>query len=88
MQKLLSKFKGRKARALNILTGNHDAEFTAWLRTQGKLKDGMDNTDLQTRSAPSTFNKLIYTFLNVAKDKFHEFLSFVGNFLKSHMVYA
>lgn len=88
MQKLLSKFKGRKARALNILTGNHDAEFTAWLLTQGKLKDGMDNTDLQTRSAPSTFNKLIYTFLNVAKDKFHEFLSFVGNFLKSHMVYA
>jgi DNA-directed RNA polymerase specialized sigma24 family protein len=68
----------KKVRFLLILMGNPDAEFTEWLQERKLCKKKEDNVDLQLRTTPEDFNRLLGTFLKVPERKVILFLTRVG----------
>jgi hypothetical protein len=86
--RLIHRFKGRKRKALMILSGHEDTRFTAWLLKQNRIKEGEDQFDLQSRVSHKTFIELLSKYLGVIKKCFEDFVASVGQILRSHLEYA
>lgn len=73
---ILNRYRSRtkKYNLLTILMGNEDAEFTRWLQARKLCSQLEDNTDLQMRVEPKTFNKYVSEYLHVNETKLNVFL--------------
>jgi hypothetical protein len=77
IQQILEKYSHlrNKSRALRILLGQEDQEFTDWLKTKHIIKQDQDNLDLQDKLCPEDFQDVVATYLNVDKPQLGAFIS-------------
>lgn len=77
IQQILEKYSHltTKSRALKLLFGQEDPEFTHWLQEKNLIKPDQDNVDLQDRVSPVEFQAVIADFLKVDKPQLGAFLS-------------
>ena len=65
----------RKHRFLSLLLGAEDKEFSDWLKTSGHCKPHEDNVDVQHRTTPDTYTKLLSNFLRVPSNSVESFFA-------------
>lgn len=88
MSRLLAKFKGRKLRILEILSGHVDEAFTRFLKRKNKLGRGIDHTDYQRRVSHQTFLNTLAEYVGVYQEAFMRFVRYVGGVLTAHKEFA
>lgn len=83
ISEILNRFKHttKRYRLIMILLGEHDAEFSQWLRSKSLLVAGLDNTDFQASCSSDQYNKLLAEFLRVSYHKVERFLASIGDLL-------
>lgn len=87
-ERLLSPYVGRKRAALEILAGQNDDKFSAYLRKHKSIKDTDDHADYQRRVSHTTFLNAIADYLGVLREAFMKFVSVIGEKLMAHREYA
>ncbi len=88
MSRLMAKFKGRKLRTLEILSGNIDDGFTRFLKRNNKLGRGTDHTDYQRRVPHQTFLNTLAEYVGVYREAFMRFVQYIGGVLTAHKEFA
>lgn len=88
MSRLYGKFKGRKLKILEILSGQNDDGFTRFLKRKNKLGRGVDHTDYQRRVAPQTFLNTLAEYVGVYREAFMKFVQYIGGVLTAHKEFA
>lgn len=63
-----------KSRALHILFGHEDQEFTQFLRKNKYIPAGKDQTDFQTKASPEKFRQALALFINVDQPQLEGFI--------------
>lgn len=69
----------KKHRFLQILMGQEDAEFTAWLQVRKIATRSEDNVDVQMKTSTEDFNRMLGEFLNVEERKLAAFINSLRN---------
>jgi len=87
-ERLLSPYVGRKRAALEILAGQNDDGFSAYLRKKKSIKEGDDHADYQRRVAHTTFLNSLADYLGVIREAFMKFISSIGDKLVAHREFA
>uniref|UniRef100_A0AB39CDK6 Uncharacterized protein n=1 Tax=Pseudomonas phage HRDY3 TaxID=3236930 RepID=A0AB39CDK6_9VIRU len=82
--RLMTKFKGRKRKILEILSGQIDEGFTRFLKRNNKLGRGVDHQDYQNRVPHQTFLKTLAQYLGVYQEAFMRFVHYIGGVLTAH----
>lgn len=88
MSRLFGKFKGRKLKILEILSGHVDEGFTRFLKRKNKLGRGIDHTDYQRRVPHQTFLNTLAEYLCVYREAFMRFVQYIGGVLTAHKEFA
>jgi hypothetical protein len=88
MSRLFGKFKGRKLKVLEILSGHIDEGFTRFLKRNNKLGRGIDHTDYQRRVPHQTFLNTLAEYLGVYREAFMRFVQYIGGVLTAHKEFA
>lgn len=83
ISEILDRYKHttKRYRLITILLGEHDAEFSQWLRSKSLLCAGLDNTDFQASTSADQYNRLLAEFLGVSHRKVERFLASIGDLL-------
>ena len=88
MGRLMGKYKGRKLKILEILSGQLDDGFTRFLKRNNKLGRGTDHSDYQRRVPHTTFLKTLAQYVGVYQEAFMRFVNHVGRVLTAHKEFA
>lgn len=86
--RLMGRFKGRKLKILQILSGQLDEGFTRYLKHKNKLGRGVDHQDYQRRVSHQAFLKTLANYLGVYQEAFMRFVKYIGGVLTAHKEFA
>src|SRR5690606_13277902 len=86
--RFISRFNGRRRKALQLLSGYESRGFCLHRERMGKIKPGQDQHDFANRVSRKTFFEAVAEYVGLMRKEFEKFISYIAKCLRPALGYV